>query len=215
MNKINQTNKKLKSKLSKVNLRFYKDIYQYVNAHDITNHQQLLIMNEVLTEFVNIQNKDESIKESIGDPREYLDEILSKFEIRKRSFAIIVLRRYLPLWVLFACLYMLIPTILNPFPLSDIDPNLVDVQIQVVVLLAFSFIVFMFSKVDSKEKLFRIDLVASAKSLIIFFDSMLLMLLIDRFRHLFITSVLVPKVVIYLILGCAILIKIIDRKKVL
>lgn len=215
MNKINQTNKKLKSKLSKVNLRFYKNIYQYVNAHDITKNQQLLIMNEVLTEFVNIQNKDESIKESIGDPREYLDGILNKYEIGIRSFAIIVLRRYLPLWVLFTCLYMLIPTILNPFPLSDIDPNLVDVQIQVVVILAFSFIVFMFSKVDSKEKLFRIDLVESAKSLIIFFDSMLLMLLIDRFRHLFITSVLVPKVVIYLILGCAILIKIIDRKKVL
>lgn len=211
MNEINQTNKKLKSKLSKVNLKFYKDIYQYVNAHDITKNQQLFIMNEVLTDFVNIQNKDESIKESIGNPREYLDKILGKYEIGKRSFAIIVLRRYLPLWVLFTCLYMLIPTILNPFPLSDIDPNLVDVQIQVVVLLVFSFIVFMFSKVDSKEKLFRIDLVASAKSLIIFFDSMLLMLLIDRFRHLFITSVLVPKVVIYLILGCAILIKIIDR----
>lgn len=215
MIEINQTNKKLKSKLSKENLKFYKDIHQYIHSQDITRHQLLLIINEVLIDFVNIQNKDESIKESIGNPRDNLDEILSKYEFGKRSFAVIVLRRYLPLWVIFICLYMLIPTILNPFPFSDIDSNLVDVQIQVVVLVVFSFIVFMFSKVESKEKLFRIDLVSSAKSFIIFIDSIFLILLFDRFRHLFITSVLVPKAAIYIVLGCAILIKFINRRKVL
>jgi len=215
MNEIKRTNKNLKSKLSKENLRFYKDIYQYIRTHDITRDQQHQILNEVLTDFVHRQNNDELLMGSIRNPETYSNEILSKYEIGKSSFAMLTLRRFLPITIIIDCIYFLYPSFLNPFPFSDLNPNLVDVQLQVLVLAIFMFILFLVTTVESKKKIFRAGLGSSAKSLIVLIDFILSILVFDRFKHLIVTSILVPKVVIYLFLGFAILIKFIDRRKIL
>lgn len=215
MNEIKRTNKNLKSKLSKENLRFYKDIYQYIRTHDITRDQQHQILNEILTDFVNRQNNDELLMGSIRNPETYSNEILCKYEIGKSSFAMLTLRRFLPITLIIYCVYFLYPSFLNPFPFSDLNPNLVDVQLQVLVLAIFMFILFLVTTVESKEKIFRAGLGSSAKSLIVLIDFILSLIVFDRFKHLIVSSILVPKVVIYLLLGLAILIKFIDRRKVL
>lgn len=215
MNEVKTANKILKRKLSKENLEFYKKIYQYIRTHDITKDQQHQILNEILTDFVHRQNNDELLMGSIRNPETYSNEILSKYEIGKSSFAMITLRRYLPLTLIIYCIYFLYPSFLNPFPFSDLDPNLVDVQFQVLVLAIFMFILFLVTTVESKEKIFRAGLGSSAKSLIILIDFILTLIVFDRFKHLIVTSILVPKFIIYLFLGFAILIKFIDRRKVL
>lgn len=215
MNEVKTANKILKRKLSKDNLVFYKKIHQYIRTHDISREQQHQILNEILTDFVNRQNNDELLMGSIRNPETYTNEILSKYEMGKSSFAMLTLRRFLPLTIIFYCIYFLYPSFFNPFPFSDLDPNLVDVKLQVLVLAIFMFILFLVATVESKEKIFRAGLGSSAKSLIVLIDFILTLIVFDRFKHLIVTSILVPKVVIYLFLGLAILVKFVDRKKVL
>jgi len=214
MNEVKNANRVLKRKLSKDNLEFYKKIYQYIRTYDITRDQQHQILNEILTDFVNRQNNDELLMGSIRNPETYTNEILSKYEIGKSSFAMLTLRRYLPITLIIYSIYFLYPSFLNPFPFSDLDPNLIDVQLQVLVLAIFMFVLFLVTTVESKEKIFRSGLGSSVKSLIVLIDFILTLIVFDRFKHLIITSIFVPKVVIYLFLGFAILIKFIDRRKV-
>ncbi len=210
---LKKENKNLRKLLKGDNKKLFLDIDYYISRHYTSKQEYRSIINEVLIDFTNRTNLGENLWDTIEDPKAYIDKYIERYKLERKNLGIIA-SEYIFLIIGFICFYFISLNFLSPSTTMRSNPWLIEVSTEGL-LKCLSYSTYgLYFELITKSSLFKKNKPFSTHKILLFFAWALILFIILAFSEMRIITVIIPKVIVYLVLFiCILLVYLIQKKE--
>jgi hypothetical protein len=196
---LKSENKKLIKQLKGDNKKLFSNIDYYVSRHDISKQNYQLLINKVLLDFINRSNLGENIWNKIENPKEYSDNLIKEYDGEIKTWKRII-GEYSILFISLICVYFIIDNIFTPSSFEQSNPWSIEIDtIGLASCLAYSSFG-LYYEMMMRSNLFKSNDAFRFQNVLLFMGWAISSFIMFGIFSLFIFTLVLPKIVIYVVL---------------